>query len=615
MADNVAITAGTGTTIAADDIGGVLHQRVKISQGADGSATDVSSAAPLQVTLANTGANTNKLLVTPDLPSGAATAAKQPALGTAGTASSDVISIQGIASMTKILTTPDLPSGASTGAKQDTGNTSLASIDGKITAVNTGAVVVSSSALPSGAATSAKQDTGNTSLGAINTDTTAINVDTTAIKAVVQTEDAAHSSGHKGVMALAVREATATDLSAGNTDGDYEPLQVDANGKLHVNPGTVTVTGTVTANAGTNLNTSALALESGGNLATISALSKAEDAAHSTGHTGVMALAVRQATATDMSAGNTDGDYEPLQVDANGKLHVNPGTVTVASHAVTNAGTFAVQATEADGANTTLGAKADAKSTATDTTAVSAMSVLKQISASVQAPPSQAVTNAGTFAVQATLQANSGVDIGKLTANQSVNVAQINGVTTTMGNGASGTGVQRVTIANDSTGIINAKSTVLNTYNSVTALTITIASLANSSTDVGRQSTLVDNTSTKYKKAKIYCKITVGTSPTANTLLYVYLIQDNNDSTPIRDDGAGASDAAWTHINAPLLGTIRVPATTSDTAYYGIFDTDKVTKDLGPKWAIGLVNASGATLNATGGNHVISYIGTTDNLT
>lgn len=53
MADNVAITAGVGTSIAADDIGGVLHQRVKISQGADGAATDVSSAAPLQVTGAN----------------------------------------------------------------------------------------------------------------------------------------------------------------------------------------------------------------------------------------------------------------------------------------------------------------------------------------------------------------------------------------------------------------------------------------------------------------------------------------------------------------------------------------------------------------------------------
>lgn len=57
MADNVSITAGSGTSIAADDISSVLHQRVKISVGADGSATDmvggagvVSSATP-RVTL------------------------------------------------------------------------------------------------------------------------------------------------------------------------------------------------------------------------------------------------------------------------------------------------------------------------------------------------------------------------------------------------------------------------------------------------------------------------------------------------------------------------------------------------------------------------------------
>lgn len=85
------------------------------------------------------------------------------------------------------------------------------------------------------------------------------------------------------------------------------------------------------------------------------------------------------------------------------------------SQAVTNVGTFAVQASEADGANVTLGSKADAKSTATDTTSITIMQVLKQISASVQAPPSQAVTNAGTFAVQAASAgdvAHDGVDSG-----------------------------------------------------------------------------------------------------------------------------------------------------------------------------------------------------------
>jgi hypothetical protein len=46
------------------------------------------------------------------------------------------------------------------------------------------------------------------------------------------------------------------------------------------------------------------------------------------------------------------------------------------------------------------------------------------------------------------------VTIGTFPDNEPINIAQMNGVTVTMGNGASGTGVQRVTIANDSTGVV-----------------------------------------------------------------------------------------------------------------------------------------------------------------
>jgi len=46
--------------------------------------------------------NINNISGTISLPTGAATAAKQPALGTAGTASADVITVQGIASMTAL---------------------------------------------------------------------------------------------------------------------------------------------------------------------------------------------------------------------------------------------------------------------------------------------------------------------------------------------------------------------------------------------------------------------------------------------------------------------------------------------------------------------------------
>lgn len=50
MADNITLNAGSGgAVVAADDIGSVWHQRVKVEFGADGSATDVSQANPLPV--------------------------------------------------------------------------------------------------------------------------------------------------------------------------------------------------------------------------------------------------------------------------------------------------------------------------------------------------------------------------------------------------------------------------------------------------------------------------------------------------------------------------------------------------------------------------------------
>lgn len=51
MADNVGYTPGTGAIIAADDVSGNLHQRVKITLGSDGvSEGDLSSVNPLPIT-------------------------------------------------------------------------------------------------------------------------------------------------------------------------------------------------------------------------------------------------------------------------------------------------------------------------------------------------------------------------------------------------------------------------------------------------------------------------------------------------------------------------------------------------------------------------------------
>ena len=50
MPDNVGYTPGVGATIAADDIGGILYQKVKMIHGADGIAHETADGNPLPVT-------------------------------------------------------------------------------------------------------------------------------------------------------------------------------------------------------------------------------------------------------------------------------------------------------------------------------------------------------------------------------------------------------------------------------------------------------------------------------------------------------------------------------------------------------------------------------------
>lgn len=67
-----------------------------------------------------------------------------------------------------VVSSSALPSGAATAANQSTANTTLSTINGKITACDTGSVAIASSALPTGAATSSKQDTIISSLSSID---------------------------------------------------------------------------------------------------------------------------------------------------------------------------------------------------------------------------------------------------------------------------------------------------------------------------------------------------------------------------------------------------------------------------------------------------------------
>lgn len=49
MADNVAITAGAGTSIATDDVSSVHYQRIKLDYGADGAAAPATATTPYPV--------------------------------------------------------------------------------------------------------------------------------------------------------------------------------------------------------------------------------------------------------------------------------------------------------------------------------------------------------------------------------------------------------------------------------------------------------------------------------------------------------------------------------------------------------------------------------------
>lgn len=82
------LVTGTGGTFPVTDSGGSIT---------------VDNGGTFAVQAAQSGTwNITNISGTVSLPTGASTAAKQPALGTAGTASADVITIQGIASMTAV---------------------------------------------------------------------------------------------------------------------------------------------------------------------------------------------------------------------------------------------------------------------------------------------------------------------------------------------------------------------------------------------------------------------------------------------------------------------------------------------------------------------------------
>lgn len=263
MADNITLNAGAGgSVIATDDDGTAHHQYVKLEFGADNTQTKVSSANPLPVdasgvavpvtdnggsltvdgtVTANLSATDNAVLDSID----AATAAIQTAVeGTLTVGSHAVTNAGTFAVQESRAHTADFDTGAGTDTTAAFGIAVPASggaavVPGDATnglTVNLGAnndVTVTSGTITLGAGTAAYGKlSANSGVDIGDVDVTSV-IPGTGATNLGKAEDAAHSSGDTGVMALAVRQDA--DASFAGTSGDYAPLQLDSSGYLKVN--------------------------------------------------------------------------------------------------------------------------------------------------------------------------------------------------------------------------------------------------------------------------------------------------------------------------------------------------------------------------------------------
>lgn len=146
-------------------------------------------------------------------------------------------------------------------------------------------------------------------------------------------------------------------------------------------------------------------------------------------------------------------------------------------------------------------------------------------------------------------------------------------------------------------------------YGTPTAMTITLASLASSAT-AGRESTAVDNSATLAVDYICGGKITTGTTPTANTPIYLYVYASYDGTT--YSGGASGSNAALTPVGSVTLlyfvRAIYVVGTSNITYALPPFSVAQVCGGVLPvKWGIWVNNQSVAALHATGGNHEFEY--------
>jgi hypothetical protein len=319
----------------------------------------------------------------------------------------------------------------STGVLSIDDNGGSITVDGTVAATQSGTWnindVSGTISLPTGAATETTLSAADTKLGTIDTDTGNIATSTSSADTKLTTTNTKLTDIETNTDALAALTKTTVgadtgldvnviqginvevDLSAaddsvlvyGYDGSSNQKIKTDSSGNVQTDivaslPAGANAIGKLVANSGVDIGDVDITSIVTGTGATN--LGKAEDAAHSTGDVGIMGLAVRKNTPSSLSG--SDGDYQPLITDTNGRLYTND----ISTASALSGSEFQVDVIASLPAGT---------------------NAIGKLSANSGVDIGDVTLTAGSASI-GTLGANSGVDIGDVSINNSSGGSAVN---------------------------------------------------------------------------------------------------------------------------------------------------------------------------------------------
>lgn len=158
-------------------------------------------------------------------------------------------------------------------------------------------------------------------------------------------------------------------------------------------------------------------------------------------------------------------------------------------------------------------------------------------------------------------------------------------------------------------------NSILKKYGSKTTLTAAVASLASDTNLLaGIESSIIDNSTDGFDDILISGKITTGTSPTTAKQIEVWAVAWDGANWPDVFDGTTSAETITSSdIKNAICKPVAILGTnnTSDRTYHfsGVSLREAFRGDLPSKVVLFVVHNTGVNLNATAGNHELSYVG------